>query len=146
MDKLQRNTGSLDSSLYKKLWPPLLSLPKFRMPSIENMGLIAPSIPQILLLLSNSIYTSAQFIKDFLPDKNIEVTHIGLIHLIMNMLSLLSGGVSVCTSYEGYFEHYTFMPLKKNANAMNSTIAYLNRSLSENYSSGETAFHENINR
>jgi len=89
-----------------------ISLPQIIIPEISYesiiSGFIILALPQIPLSLGNSIFATNQLVKDFFPEKKMNVKKIGFTYSILNIFSSFLGGMPVCHGSGGIAGHYTF--------------------------------------
>lgn len=88
------------------------SLPHFSFPNLSLSdvltGLVVLALPQIPLSLGNSVFATNQLVKDYFPEKKVDVKKIGFTYSFMNIASSFLGGVPVCHGSGGIAGHYTF--------------------------------------
>jgi len=85
-------------------------LPALHIPSSSDIwtGFILLALPQIPLSLGNSILATNQIVKDYYPEKKLDVRKISFTYSLMNLVSPLVGGIPVCHGSGGMAGHYAF--------------------------------------
>jgi hypothetical protein len=88
------------------------SLPHFSFPNLSLSavltGMVVLALPQIPLSLGNSVFATNQLVKDYFPEKKVNVEKIGFTYSFMNIASSFLGGIPVCHGSGGIAGHYTF--------------------------------------
>lgn len=87
-----------------------LSLPKWHVVTWTDVvtGFLVLTIPQLPLLLGNSILATRQVAEDFFPERPLTIRRISFTYSLMNLVNPWLGGIPTCHGSGGLAGHYTF--------------------------------------
>lgn len=88
-----------------------IGFPRVLLPTTVDIvqGAFALAIPQIPLTIGNAILATSLLSKDYFKERNrVSVKHLSLSHGLMNLFSMLMGGIPVCHGAGGLAGHYRF--------------------------------------